>query len=77
MDYSEMMYCDNKAAKTLTEKNTANKRTKHIDIRFFQIRGKVELQEILCYWMPTYLNKANRFTKKINNPEQRKQTEAL
>ena len=27
--------------------------------------------------MPTYLNKANIFTKKMNNPEQRKQTEAL
>ena len=67
-DYNVIMYCDNKTAKTLTENNTASKITKHIDIRFFWIRGNVETQEIICCWIPTYLNKANIFTKKMNNP---------
>ena len=61
----------------LSEKNTSGRRTKHIDIRFYWIRGTILDGDIKCIWVASNQNKANIFTKKLNIQEQRRQTEDL
>ena len=72
-----LMCCDNQSAMKLSEKNTSGRRTKHIDIRFYWIRGTIKRGDIKCVWVPSNENKANIFTKKLNNAEQRRQTNDL
>nr|GEV61815.1 copia protein [Tanacetum cinerariifolium] len=63
------LYCDNRSAIALCCNNVQHSRSKHIDIRHHFIREQVERGVVELYFVSTYYQLANIFTKAL--PRQR------
>ncbi|GJW98301.1 retrovirus-related pol polyprotein from transposon TNT 1-94 [Tanacetum coccineum] len=59
------LYCDNRSAIALCCNNVQHPRSKHIDIRHHLIREQVEKGVVKLYFMTTYYQLANIFTKAL------------
>nr|GFC24949.1 retrovirus-related Pol polyprotein from transposon TNT 1-94 [Tanacetum cinerariifolium] len=59
------MYCDNKSAIALCCNNVQHSRSKHIEIRYYFIKEKVENEVIELYFVNTEYQLADLFTKAL------------
>ncbi|KAF2882257.1 hypothetical protein ILUMI_23925 [Ignelater luminosus] len=77
-DYSSILiYNDNQSAQTMSRNHMLNKRTKHIDIRFYFIREALEDGSITLEYLPTRDMAADVMTKSLAVPKHRKMIEIL
>jgi len=60
------IYCDNTAAKAITELDVDTKRSRHIDIRYHYVRELVQSGEIVVVWVATSLMVADILTKSLD-----------
>jgi hypothetical protein len=61
-----VLYSDNQAAIALSEHDTNHRRSKHISMRKFFIREKIEQGIVQIKWIPTYNMIADIFTKNVS-----------
>ena len=69
--------CDNISAVFSSQNREHNKRTRHIDIRYFYIRDMIEQKEVVTQHIPSEENIADIFTKALAAPLYRTFVERL
>lgn len=62
------LFCDNKAAITLSEDPMAHARVKHFDIKYHFIRERAQMGDIIIKYVNTKDNVADMFTKAVPKP---------
>lgn len=65
------IYCDNKGAICLSEKNAFQPRTKHISIKHHFLRERVHMNQVKFNYIDTKNNVADFLTKPMNNEKQK------
>ena len=68
MELSLKLYCDNKAAISMTLNPVQHERSKHVEIDRHFIREKVEEGTICLIFLPTNLQAADVLTKALLKP---------
>ena len=63
------MWCDNKAAVSISHNPEFHSRTKHIDLRHHWLREQVELGHLTVAYVPTAENAADIMTKALGEPK--------
>ena len=62
------IYCDNRGTLEVADHSTSHRRTKHIEIRNFFVRGHLKRGEIEIGYIRTDKNIADILTKQLNGP---------
>lgn len=69
MQEPQVLFADNRGAISLTEKQITSERSKHIDLRYYFLREKIEEQKLSFEYVESSKNLADVFTKVLGGPK--------